>query len=165
MIPEPQTPVTPIVAVAAAKPGSSDHRSQPITLNLRLERHAVDAHALDCARRGALAAGDLRALERRAGRRRAGEQPLAIAEHDLGVGADIDEKGQFVLEVRALGEHDPGRIRADVAGDAGQRVDEGAGRDVEAEFARARFVSRVEGQARTALRRVRSGRGRERDDA
>ena len=113
-------------------------------LELGLERHAVDAHALDRARRRALAAGDLRALERRTGRRRAGEQPLAIAEHDLGVGADVDQKGQFVLEVRALGEHDAGRVGADMAGDAGQRIDEGAGRNVEAKFARARLVSRVE---------------------
>ena len=33
MIPEPQMPVTPVAAVAAAKPGSSDQSSQPITLN------------------------------------------------------------------------------------------------------------------------------------
>ena len=32
MMPEPQMPVTPVAAVAAAKPASSDHRSQPITL-------------------------------------------------------------------------------------------------------------------------------------
>ena len=32
MIPEPQTPVTPSDAVASAKPGSSDQRSEPITL-------------------------------------------------------------------------------------------------------------------------------------
>jgi len=33
MMPEPQMPVTPVAAVASAKPGSSDHRSQPITLS------------------------------------------------------------------------------------------------------------------------------------
>ena len=32
MMPEPQIPVTPMRAVASTKPGSSDHRSQPITL-------------------------------------------------------------------------------------------------------------------------------------
>ena len=32
MMPEPQTPVTPVRVVAAAKPASSDHRSLPITL-------------------------------------------------------------------------------------------------------------------------------------
>ena len=32
MMPEPQMPVTPIGAIASAKPGSSDQRSQPITL-------------------------------------------------------------------------------------------------------------------------------------
>ncbi len=113
---------------------------------LGLERRAVDAHALDRARRRALAAGDLRPLERGAGRRGAGEQPLAIAEHDLGVGADVDQKGQFVLEMGTLGEHDACGVGADMAGDAGQRIDEGAGRNIEAEFARTRFVSRVEGK-------------------
>ena len=57
----------------------------------------IDAHALDGAGRGALAAGDLRALEGRAGRARAGEQPLAVAEHDLGVGADVDEQRDLVV--------------------------------------------------------------------
>jgi len=33
-----------------------------------------------------------------------------------------------------------------MAGDAGQAIDEGAGRDVEAEFARARLERAVEGQ-------------------
>ncbi len=33
MIPEPQMPVTPLRAMAALKPGSSDHRSEPMTLN------------------------------------------------------------------------------------------------------------------------------------
>ena len=106
MIPEPQTPVTPSrrgrlgEARLVGPEIAADH------LELRLERHAVDAHALDRARRRALAAGNLRALEGRAGRRGAGEQPLAIAEHDLGVGADVDQKRQLVLEMRALGEHD-----------------------------------------------------------
>ncbi len=58
MMPEPQIPVTPVAAVAEAKPGSFDQRSQPITC-ARLERLPIDAHALDRARRGALAAADL----------------------------------------------------------------------------------------------------------
>ena len=146
MIPEPQTPVTPrrlgrlCEARLVGPEIAADH------FEARLKRRPVDPHPLDRARRGALAAGDLRALEGRAGRRGAGEQPLAIAEHDLGVGADVDEKRELVPEVRAFGEHDARRIGADMAGDAGQRIDEGAGRDVEAEFARARFVSRVDGQ-------------------
>ena len=32
MMPEPQTPVTPVLAAASAKPGSSDQMSQPMTL-------------------------------------------------------------------------------------------------------------------------------------
>ncbi len=33
MMPDPQMPVTPVLPTASAKPGSSDHRSLPITLN------------------------------------------------------------------------------------------------------------------------------------
>ena len=98
-------------------------------LETGLEGVPVDAHPLDRAGGGALAAGDLRALEGRPGRRRGGEQPLAIAEHDLGVGADIDDQPELVAKMRRLGQHDAGRVRADMAGDAGQRVDNGAGRD------------------------------------
>ena len=42
--------------------------------------------------RGALAAADLGALEGRAGRARRGEQAVAVAEHDLGVRADVDDE-------------------------------------------------------------------------
>ena len=33
MMPEPQMPVMPVCAVTASKPGSVDHRSDPITRN------------------------------------------------------------------------------------------------------------------------------------
>ncbi len=85
-------PVTPGSAVASAKPGSSDQSSQPITLKRGSSVAAVDAHPLDRARRRALAAADLRALEGRAGRARGGEQPVAVAQHDLGVRADVDDQ-------------------------------------------------------------------------
>ena len=45
-----------------------------------------------------------------------------------------------------LGEHDACRVGADMASDARERIDKCARRDIEAEFARARFVSRVDGQ-------------------
>ena len=80
-----------------------------------LERLRVDPHALDRARRGALAAADLRPLERRPGRARRGEQPVAVAEHDLGVRADVDDQVDLVAEIRRLGEDHAGRIGADVA--------------------------------------------------
>ena len=66
-------------------------------LEARLSVVAVDPHPLDRAGRRALAVGDLRALEGRAGRRGAGEQPLAVAQHDLGVGADIDQQHDLLL--------------------------------------------------------------------
>jgi hypothetical protein len=62
------------------------------------------------------------ARPRRPGRsarsRRAG---APVAEHDLGVGADVDEQGDLVRRCGALGQdHAAGAIGADVAGDAGQ---------------------------------------------
>ena len=50
---------------------------------------------------------------------------LAVAEEDLGVGADVDHEHQLVGGLRALGEGDGGGVGADVAGDAGQDVDAG----------------------------------------
>ena len=109
-------------------------------LEARLERLAVDAHALDGAGRGALAGGDLRALEGRAGRRGAGEQPLAVAEHDLGVGADVDEQRDLVARDAApSASTTPAASAPTWPAMQRQRVDEGAGRDGEAESrARAR---------------------------
>ena len=50
------------------------------------------------------------------------------------------------MEIRRLGEHDARRVGADMAGDAGQRIDAGAGRDGEPEVARARLVAAVDRQ-------------------
>ena len=89
----------------------------------RLQRRAVDADALDGAGRGALAAADLGALEGRAGRTGRGEQPALVAQDDLRVGADVHEQGHALGQLRFLGQDDAGRVRADVARDAGQDVD------------------------------------------
>ena len=165
MMPEPQTPVTPKFAVASAKPGSSDQRSQPITL----KRGSSVVRSM---RTRSIAPGAARwpqeicaPFEGGAGRRGAGEQPLAVAEHDFRIGADVDQEPQFVAEIGRLGEHDAGRVGADMAGDAGQRIDKGAGRDVEPDFSGARLIGAVDASARTARRRARSDRGRERGDA
>ena len=93
----------------------------------RLERSPVDPHTLDGARRGPLAAADLGALERRAGRARGGEQVVAVAEDDLGVRPDVDDELDDLALVGRLGEDHPGRVGPDVAGDARQDVDAGAG--------------------------------------
>ena len=123
MIPEPHTPLIVRSSVAAANPGSSLHRSQPMTLKRGASVVAVDADALDGTGRGALAARDLCTFERRAGRARCGELLLGAAEHDLGVGADVDQQLPFLAAVRAFGQHCRGGVGADVAGDA--RTDEG----------------------------------------
>ena len=109
---------------------------RPDHLEARLEGRRVDAHALDRPGRGALAAADLRALEGRSRGAGAGEQPAAVAEHDLRVGADVHQQRELIGQVGALGEDDAGGIRADVAGDAGQGVDARAGIEVQADLAR-----------------------------
>ena len=123
MMPEPHTPVTPVAAVAAANPGSSDHRSEPITLkrgssvsrSMRTRSIAPGA-----ARWPQLICAPSKAGPGRAG---AGDEALAVAKHDFGVGADVDEQRHLVPEIRPLRQHHAGRIRADVAGDARQHVD------------------------------------------
>ena len=107
----------------------------PDHLERRLERLAVDPHALDGARRGALPAADLGTLERRSGRARRGVLAGAVAEHDLGVRADVDEQLHRVATVRALGEQGRRRVGADVTGDARPGV-ERRRRQVEVEVAR-----------------------------
>ena len=123
MIPEPQTPVMPVAAVACGEARIVGPQIGADDFEARLEGLAVDAHAFDRSGRRALAAADLRALEcgtRRAG---AGDQPPAVAEHDFGVGADVHQQRHLLGEIRALGEHHARGVRADVTRDAGQHVD------------------------------------------
>ena len=60
-------------------------------LDARFECVAVDPHPFDGAGRRALAARQLCPFERGAGGARRREQPVAVAQHDLRVGADVDE--------------------------------------------------------------------------
>ena len=60
----------------------------------------------------------------------------AVAEHDLGIGADIDEERELVAGIGRLGEDHAGGVGADMAGDAAAACGRGARRDGEAEVAR-----------------------------
>ena len=102
MIPDPQMPVTPVLATFGGERGIVRPHVDADHLEPRLERDRVDAHALDRARGGALTRADLRALERRSGRARRRELLMPIAEHDLGVGADVDEQLHVLGPVRSL---------------------------------------------------------------
>ena len=146
MIPEPQIPVMPVVParlLEARLVGPGVDADDPES---RLERLAVDADALDGAGRGALPAGDLGALERGAGRARCGEEPALVAEDDLGVRPDVDDQRHPLGLVRLLGEDHPGRVGADVAGDARQQVDAGAGVGAQPELGGGRLDRPVRGQ-------------------
>ena len=117
-----------LAPVAAAKPGSSDQSSMPMTRKRGSSVVAVDPDALDRARRGALARRDLGALEGRAGRRRRGEQAVLVAEHDLGVRPDVDDQLDRPRTRAAPRRGSRPAVSApDVAGDARQDVDPGAG--------------------------------------
>ena len=161
MIPEPQIPVMPVSAAAAANAGSSDQARLPMTR----KRGSSVAGSI---RTRSIAPGaarwpprDLGALEGRAGRARGGEQPVAVAEHDLGVRADVDDRASIRSAlVRRLGEDHAGGVRADVAGDARQDVDARA-RDARAGRAPRRSCAPPgRWPARTARRPAASGRCR-----
>ena len=57
----------------------------------------------------------------------AGEQEVPVPENDLGVRADVDDELDDLGLVGRLGQDHAGRVGADVAGDARQDVDPGAG--------------------------------------
>ena len=67
---------------------------------------------------------------------RRGKQPALVAQDDLGVRADVDDERHAVRQMRLLGQDDPGRIGADMAGDARQHVDACAGMGAETELGR-----------------------------
>ena len=124
-------------------PGSTDARDGGIETGLvgpvigtddlapRLERDGVDAHPLDGAGRRPLAAADLRTFEGRAGRAGRGEHTALIAEHDLGVRADVDEQLHGGAAVRTFRQHRRGGVGSNVAGDAWSDVERRVG---QAEF-------------------------------
>ena len=84
-----------------------------------------DLHDLDGAVRRTHAAPDRAALEGRPGGRCGGDDGVPVAEHDLAVGADVDEQPRALVAVHAGREHP----RHDVATDVGteRREDCGAG--------------------------------------
>ena len=102
MMPEPQTPEIPVSANASAKPGSSDQPSNPITL-IRGSSVVRSIRTRSIAPTVARwPQRDLGPFERRAGRAGSGEQPLVVAEHDLGVGPDVDQQLDRRRPVRAF---------------------------------------------------------------
>ena len=145
-MPDPQMPVTPeppddALEARLVRPARRADDPEP-----RLERRPVDPDPLDRAGRGALAAADLGALEGRPGRARRGEEPALVAEDDLGVGADVDREAHGLRAMRLLGQDHPGRVGADVAGDAGQDVDPAARVEVQVELGGGRADGPVGGQ-------------------
>lgn len=121
MMPEPQMPVTPVAAVASAKPGSSDQRSQPMT-RMRGSFVTGSMRTRSIAPGAARWPADICAPRRPAGRRGAGEQPRPAAEQDLGVGADVDDEHQRLGLVGRGGERHRRGVGPDMAGDAGQHI-------------------------------------------
>ncbi len=115
-------------------------------LKARLAGGAVDPHALDRAGRGALAVRDLRALEGRAGRAAAALEPRAVAQHDLGVGAHVDQQHQLVALLGRLGQQHADVVGADMAGLQRHAVDVRAGVQLQPQLARLDVERRVRGQ-------------------
>ena len=131
----------------------------------RLQRFGVDADALDGAGCRALARGNLRAFEGRARGRGTGEQPRLGAQHDFGIGADIDGEHDLVLLVRRFRQHHARRIGPHMARDAGQHIGPGAGIELQVQLARRAGDGKARWPAQRARRPVRSGRCRGTGDA
>ena len=115
----------PVTRASAGKAGSSDQASAPmmrkrgslVTGSISTRSMAPGAARWPeeiCAPSKAGPVGEEQARTR-----------VAVAEQDLGVGADVDHEHQLLGAVGGLGEGDGGGVGADVAGDAGQDVDAG----------------------------------------
>ena len=93
-------------AAKADRRNVPDHR--------QLDLAVANLHALDRAFGGTHAAADLCGLERRARRRRGGKRLGGRAEHDLGVGADVDEQPDAPVERQTGGKHTGDDVGANV---------------------------------------------------
>ena len=99
----------------------------------RLGGGAVDPDLLDGPGGGAHPGDDAGALEggpRRAG---AGDQPILVAQHDLAVGAHVDEQGDGLLLGHARAQHAGRDIGAHIGAHAGEAIDGGLGVQVQAQ--------------------------------
>ena len=94
-----------------------------------LERVAAHLHDLDGARRRPHAAPDGGALERRAGRGGGGEEPVAVAEHELAVRADVQEQPHPRVAVHSRCQEPGDDVAADVSAEG--REDHGTGTGVD----------------------------------
>jgi len=85
----------------------------------RLQRLPVDGHGLYRAVGGPHTAGNVAALKGGACGAGAGHHEVPVAEHDLAVGAQIDEQGELVLVPDAAGQRTGGDITAHIGADIG----------------------------------------------
>ncbi len=122
MIPDPQIPVT----APKSKPGSSDHISWPMT-------EKRDSNVARSTRTRSMAPGAARCPDEICAPSKAGPVGLEAAsrrslipQHQLGVGADVYQQLQTLATMRALRQHRPGGVGADMAGDARKRIDPSA---------------------------------------
>ena len=140
-------PVTPVAAVASSKPGSSDQRSEPMTLIARLERRrdrCGRARSRPARRAGRRRSARPRRPDRSARSRRAAGRRLPST-----ISALVPTSTSSVISsftIGRLGEDHARRVGADMAGDAGQGEDARAGRDVEAEVAGRASIGAVDGE-------------------
>ena len=70
---------------------------------------------------------DIAALKGRAGGAGTGEHEVAVAQHDLTVGAQIDEEGEFLAPPELGGQHAGGDVAAHIATAVGRQHQRGGG--------------------------------------
>ena len=120
-------------------------------LYLDLLGRGIDAHPLDRARAGAHPGADLRAFERRArGGRRRGDAAL-MAQHDLGIGTDVNQQDRAAFHCIELREIRPRGIGTDMSADKRQKGDPRTVGDTEVEAPGRRFEPILDGQGERRL--------------
>ena len=93
----------------------------------------MDVKIFNGAGGGPHAVADAAALKGRAGGTGGAHQPVLVADHDLAVGADVDEQAHLLGFDHLAGMHPGNDIAAHIAGDAGveKEADAGVGMDPE----------------------------------
>ena len=124
----------PATASTRPDPHSPCGSTSPITPSSSVV--GAHLHDLDRARRRPHAAPDRGALERRAGRGGGGEEPVAVAEHELAVRADVQEQPHPRVAVHPRGQEPGDDVAADVSAEGGEDHRPGAVVDLDPDLGR-----------------------------
>ena len=116
------------------KPRAADSLHVGVADGRNLDRFSLNTDRLDCAVVAGHSVGDLATFECGPSRTRGGHQAVAVTDHDLGVGADVNEHYIVVFLVYSNGEQIGCYIRPDMTANDRTTIDVRSGEDTQSNF-------------------------------